>query len=53
VQAARSSFLLCGLSFSDPRFRKYPPLPVIRCLGYAKKETPGGPPEPSSETGGR
>lgn len=51
VQAARSSFFLCGLSFADPRFLKYPPLPVIRCLGYAAKEIPGGPPEPPLDTG--
>jgi hypothetical protein len=27
-------FLLCGLSFRDPRFAKYPRLPVLRCLGF-------------------
>jgi hypothetical protein len=29
-----STFLLCRLSFTDPRFPKYPPLPVLRCAGY-------------------
>lgn len=31
-------FYLCRLSRSDPRFPKYPPLPVIRCPGYARRE---------------
>ena len=30
-----SVFSLCQLSFGNPRFRKYPPLPVIECSGYA------------------
>jgi hypothetical protein len=30
-----SVFYLCQMSFSDPRFRKYPALPVLECLGYA------------------
>lgn len=29
-----SRFYLCTLSETDPRFPKYPPLPVMRCLGY-------------------
>jgi hypothetical protein len=29
-----SAFLLCGLSKTDPRFSKYPRLPVLRCSGY-------------------
>jgi hypothetical protein len=32
-----SSFYLCQLSLSDPRFPKYPRLPVIQCAGYAPK----------------
>jgi hypothetical protein len=27
-------FFLCGLSFRDPRFAKYPRLPVLRCPGF-------------------
>jgi hypothetical protein len=27
-------FLLCELSSVDPRFPRYPPLPVTRCGGY-------------------
>ena len=29
-----STFRLCELSKTDPRFPKYPPLPVLRCAGY-------------------
>jgi hypothetical protein len=34
VPAPRSTFYLCERSFIDPRFLKYPPLPVIRCVGF-------------------
>jgi hypothetical protein len=35
VQSARGSeFYLCQLSFTDARFPRYPPLPVVRCDGY-------------------
>ncbi len=29
-----STFLLCGLSRTDPRFPRYPRLPVLACDGY-------------------
>jgi hypothetical protein len=29
-----SVFYLCRLSFTDPRFPRYPPLPVLQCVGY-------------------
>lgn len=29
-----SSFHLCTRARTDPRFRKYPPLPVYRCAGF-------------------
>jgi len=32
-----STFSLCRLSASDPRFPKYPPLPVLACDGYARQ----------------
>jgi hypothetical protein len=35
-----SQFILCRLSASDPKFAKYPPLPVIECEGY---KMPSGP----------
>ena len=31
-----SRFYLCELSETDPRFRKYPPTPVLRCTGYGQ-----------------
>jgi hypothetical protein len=34
-----SRFYLCELSEVDPRFRKYPPIPVLRCIGYSPAET--------------
>jgi hypothetical protein len=34
VPGARTTFYLCERSFTDTRFRKYPPLPVLRCIGY-------------------
>jgi hypothetical protein len=44
VPGARGSeFYLCQLSFTDPRFRRYPAIPVIACPGYlvAKDEGDG------------
>jgi len=29
-----SEFLMCGLSKTEPRFPKYPRLPVLACSGY-------------------
>ena len=41
IASARGSvFVLCGRSATDPRFRKYPPLPVVRCAGY-EPDPPG------------
>ena len=38
VTSARGSvFYLCRLSQQDPRFPKYPRLPVRRCDGYQEK----------------
>jgi len=34
VQSERSAFYMCRLSFTNPEYRKYPPLPVLRCPGY-------------------
>lgn len=37
-----STFLLCGRSATDPRYRRYPPLPVLRCPGHqARAPEPG------------
>lgn len=38
-----STFYRCRLSETDPRFPKYPPLPVLRCAGHE-------PPAPTPET---
>jgi hypothetical protein len=33
----KSTFILCELSLNDPRFAKYPRLPVVSCDGFKKK----------------
>jgi hypothetical protein len=38
VTSARGSqFVLCRLSATDPRFPKYPRLPVVACAGYQRR----------------
>jgi hypothetical protein len=32
-----SRFLLCALSRTDPRFPKYPRLPVLSCAGFTPR----------------
>ena len=40
VQTRKGSrFFLCQLSETDPRFPKYPPIPVLRCAGYVRITT--------------
>lgn len=34
VETPRSTFWMCRLSATDPRFDKYPRLPVTACIGY-------------------
>ena len=34
VKGERSAFYMCRLSLTNPEYRKYPPLPVLRCAGY-------------------
>lgn len=46
VSGARSAFSLCERSFTDPRFAKYPPLPVWRCPGYVVRSAAAPPPPP-------
>jgi hypothetical protein len=36
LASARSSFLRCALSRSDTRFPRYPPLPVLACVGFVE-----------------
>jgi len=40
IESDRGSvFYLCGRSVSDPRFPKYPKLPVLQCEGYDPKKS--------------
>jgi hypothetical protein len=48
VDSGRSTFYLCERALTDPRFRKYPPLPVLTCPGYEPKK---GPPTPGPGPG--
>jgi hypothetical protein len=34
LASRRSVFVRCGLADSDPRFPRYPALPVTACMGY-------------------
>ena len=43
IESSKGSvFWLCGLSKTDPRFPKYPRLPVLSCDGYRKDESRRG-----------
>ena len=50
-----STFYLCRLSFTDPRFPRYPPLPVLTCAGYdprpVESRSPNPDPEPDRQLG--
>lgn len=37
VASSRSVFVRCGLAETDPRFPRYPPLPVVACGGYLRR----------------
>ncbi|HEV8304866.1 MAG TPA: hypothetical protein VGQ25_07905 [Gemmatimonadales bacterium] len=39
-----SVFYRCTLADTDPRFVRYPPLPVLTCSGYAAESPPSTPP---------
>jgi hypothetical protein len=41
VSGRGSTFWLCQLSASDPRFAKYPRLPVLRCAGFEPRGDQG------------
>jgi hypothetical protein len=44
VQSGKGSrFYLCRLSAVDPRFPKYPGIPVLRCPGYRPADHPAEP----------
>ncbi|MEA2195754.1 MAG: hypothetical protein QOG42_2468 [Solirubrobacteraceae bacterium] len=38
LASRRSVFVRCGLAAVDPRFPRYPPLPVRVCGGYLAQE---------------
>ena len=40
-----ATFVLCQLSYVDPRFARYPRLPVLACDGYTPRDTGSHPPE--------
>lgn len=45
IESERASiFWLCELSATDPRFPKYPRLPVLSCSGYEPRPAEGGAP---------
>ncbi|MCK6626348.1 MAG: hypothetical protein L6R45_14375 [Anaerolineae bacterium] len=42
IQSAKGSiFLLCERAKTDPRYNKYPVLPVLRCPGYEPRREEG------------
>jgi hypothetical protein len=41
VETPRALYWLCELSASDPRFERYPRLPVRSCDGFEPREEPG------------
>jgi hypothetical protein len=43
-----STFYLCTLAATDPRFRRYPTLPVRECSGY--EPNPSEPTRPTRPT---
>ncbi|HZU84132.1 MAG TPA: hypothetical protein VE987_14485 [Polyangiaceae bacterium] len=43
VSTRGSSFVQCGLHATDPRFAKYPRLPVVDCPGYRERAQDGRP----------
>lgn len=39
LASPRSVFVRCGLAGKDPRFPRYPALPVTACAGYQEEPT--------------
>lgn len=39
LASRRSVFVRCGLAEKDPRFLRYPPLPVVACPGWRREGT--------------
>lgn len=40
-----SRFLFCGQARRDPRYAKYPPVPVFACAGFTARAARGGAPD--------
>lgn len=40
LASRRSTFVLCSLSRTDPRFPRYPRLPVVACVGFERTGSP-------------
>ena len=38
VSGKRSRFLMCQKAFADSRFPKYPPQPVVKCVGFEHRK---------------
>jgi hypothetical protein len=38
TRSRRSAYLRCGLAACDPRFPRYPALPVVTCVGYRRRD---------------
>ena len=36
-----SEFSMCERAHTDPRYAKYPPLPVLRCPGHERRDLGG------------
>jgi hypothetical protein len=41
ADSGRSVFVRCGLADADPRFPRYPPLPVAACAGHRRADPAG------------
>lgn len=40
---------MCRLALTNPEYRKYPPIPVIRCAGYLRGAEHGGEDHPDGK----
>lgn len=49
VTSGRSTFYLCERALTDPRFSKYPLLPVLSCRGFEPRGTPGPAANPEAD----
>jgi hypothetical protein len=47
VSRRGSTFRLCERSTTDPRFPRYPTLPVVRCAGFEPAAPASAPDEPA------